>query len=351
MKVTIPGIKISAIGTCVPSNLILLDSFKEKYGFEDIERVSKTTGIFSIRETSSDITTSDLCVKAAKNLITNLKINPDEIDGIVFVSQTGDFKIPQTSHLIQDRLGLKPDTICFDLPIGCNGYIYGLFQASLLIQSHACNKVLVLAGDTNSKIINEKDRSVKLVFGDGGSATLIERNDKSEDMFFSIYSDGSGFKDLIIPAGGCRSPRSDNSKIVKEDKDGNIRSENDLYMDGMAIFNFAINKVPSIINETLDKVGWNKDDVDLFALHQANKFMIDYLRKKTKVLAEKMPVMIDGFGNTGSASIPILLSELYSNNIAVNCKKVILCGFGVGLSWGTIACDLSNTYITKPDIY
>jgi 3-oxoacyl-[acyl-carrier-protein] synthase-3 len=345
MKAKITGVKISAIATCVPKNKLDLLSLIDNFGESEVNKIINTTGVNSIRQSDKNTTTSDLCYLSSKKIIEQYNLNVDEIDGLIFVSQTGDYKMPQTSHILQSRLGLKEDTICYDLPIGCNGYIYGLFQASLLIQSTACKKVLVLSGDTTTKIINDKDRSLKMVFGDGGSSTLIEKGD--DDMSFIIYSDGEKYQDLIIKSGGCRFPYSESENILLTDADGNSRTNLDLYMDGMSIFNFAIKRVPVLIEEILNYNDWSKEDVDLFGLHQANKFMIDYLRKKTKISLDKMPVVVDGFGNTGPATIPILLTETLNDDNIFNYQKVILCGFGVGLSWGALSCDLSKTKIIK----
>jgi 3-oxoacyl-[acyl-carrier-protein] synthase-3 len=351
MNSTINNVCIKSIATCVPNNLIDLLDLGKQYGFTDVERVCKTTGINKIREASDNSTTSDLCIKAAEFIFKNEPGLKEKVDGIIFVSQTPDYKLPQTSHIIQHKLGMKQDTICFDMPIGCNGYIYGLFQASILISSTTCNNVLVLVGDTNTKLINKKDRSVRLVFGDAGTATIVGKKIEDSNLSFIIKSDGSGYQDLIIPGGGARNKFSKDSLTEKEDSEGNIRTECDLFMDGMAIFNFAIKCVPEIINETLFQSGWNKSHVSLFAIHQANKFMVDYIRKKTKVDEDKMPISIDGFGNTGAASIPLLLTERFASLLPNHLKKVILCGFGVGLSWGTVSCDLSKTRIYKTIIY
>jgi 3-oxoacyl-[acyl-carrier-protein] synthase-3 len=345
MRAKISGLKISAISACVPKTKLDLSSLVDDFGESEINRIIKTTGISSVRQVNNNTTTSDLCYLSSKRIIADCNIQPDAIDGLIFVSQTADYKLPQTSHILQSQLGLKEDTICYDLPIGCNGYIYGLFQASLLIQSSACKKVLVLSGDTTTKIINDKDRSLKMVFGDGGSSTLIEKGD--DDMSFIIYSDGERHQDLIIKSGGCRIPYSKVENELITDFDGNSRTNLDLFMDGMSIFNFAIKRVPALIEEILNYTNWNKEDIDLFGLHQANKFMIDYLRKKTKISMAKMPVVVDGFGNTGPATIPILLTETLNDDNILNYKKVILCGFGVGLSWGAISCDLSKTKIIK----
>jgi 3-oxoacyl-[acyl-carrier-protein] synthase-3 len=351
MKSSINNVSISSIATCVPKGSIDLIELGNKFGFPEVERVCKTTGIYSIREASENTTTSDLCLKAAELIFNKEPGLKEIIDGIVFVSQTADYKLPQTSHIIQHKLGLNSDTICFDMPIGCNGYIYGLYQASLLISSSSCNNVLVLVGDTTTKLINKKDRSVRLVFGDAGTATIVRKTFEKSNLSFIIKSDGSGYNDLIIPSGGSRSKFSVDSLIESNDQDGNIRSESDLFMDGMAIFNFAIKCVPEIINETLIQSGWGKEQVSLFAIHQANKFMVDYLRKKIQVDQDKMPIAIDGFGNTGPASIPLLLTERFSSLTTYELSKVILCGFGVGLSWGTVACDLIDTKIYKTIIY
>lgn len=345
MKVKINGLKISAISACVPKNQLDLYSLGDSFGESEVNKIINTTGIKSIRQADSQTTSADLCYLSSKEILETTKIDASEIDGLIFVSQTGDYKMPQTSHILQHRLGLKEDTICFDLPIGCNGYVYGLFQASLLIKSSACKKILVLCGDTITKIINDQDRSLKMVFGDGGSSTLVEKGD--DEMSFVIYSDGEKYQDLIIKSGGGRLPYSESDDDLIIDTDGNARKNSDLYMDGMSIFNFAITRVPVLIDEILQYTNWNKEDVDLFALHQANKFMIDYLRKKIKVPLHKMPVVVDGFGNTGPATIPILLTELLNENKSSKLEKVILCGFGVGLSWGAVSCNLTNTNIIK----
>ena len=209
-----------------------------------------------------------------------------------------------------------------------------------------CSNVLLLAGDTNSRLVNDKDRSLKLVFGDAGTATLITKGNK--EMCIVIHSDGSGFDKLIVPAGGFRKPISDSTKDLITDEDGNSRTEENIYMDGMEIFSFAISKVPKNIREVLDLQKWQCEDVTLFALHQANKFIIDCIRKRLKLPKELVPLNLQYVGNTGPASIPLLLSDVGCTSLNKSLKKVILCGFGVGLSWGTATCDLSETHFYKP---
>ena len=344
MKVKFNNLRISSISSCVPKDTLDFSTLMNSENVNEINKIIKTTGIDSVRIANDNTTTSDLCYLAAESLFSENQIDRTLIDGLIFVSQTGDYRLPQTSHILQHRLKLSTNTLCLDLPIGCTGYIYGIYQASLMIQSKSCKKVLLLAGDTTSKLINNQDKSTKMVFGDGASATLIEEG--NDDICCIIHSDGANFEQLIIPNGGCRNKHHTPSIELILDKDGNKRTLNDLYMDGMGIFNFAISKIPPLINEILEYNENYDKDIDTYILHQANKFMIDYLRKKTKISIEKMPLMVNGFGNTGANSIPLVLTELFSNNND-NLNRVLLCGFGVGLSWGAIICNLSNTKILK----
>ncbi len=199
-------------------------------------------------------------------------------------------------------MNLPKETVCLDIHYGCSGYIYGLFQAALWINSTACNNVLILVGENSSSLINPKDRSLRMVFGDCGTATLMK---KGQNTFgFVINSDGSGHDKLIIPAGGARKPFDEKTSLQYEDEDGNYRTEEDLFMDGMAIFNFAINEVPTNINNVIDFMTWDKQDVNLFALHQANKFIVNAIRKKMRLESKIVPFNVKDYGNTGPSTIP-----------------------------------------------
>lgn len=345
MKTTLKNIAITHIASVLPSRRIDLSGLGSLYGQSEVKKIIKTTGIKYIQKAAINTTSSDLCYHAAKKILE--KVDKEVIDGLIFVSQTRDFILPQTSHVLQDRLGLKEETFCLDVPMGCSGYIYGLLQAALLISSGSCENVLVLSGDTTTKIINDNDRASRMVFGDAGTATLLSRG--NYQMSFNIKAKGSGKNDLIVPAGGFRIPSSSETKITKTAEEGCSRSEEDLFMDGMAVFNFAITKVPKLINEFLVSLNWNKEELDAVILHQANKFMVDYVIKKTKLSNEKVALAVENYGNTGPASIPLTISDNYSNTNN-NLKKVLLTGFGVGLSWGACNCDLSQTLIIKPEI-
>lgn len=346
MKVVLDNIQIKAVSSWLPERRMRMSDLSEEFGANEVATIMRTTGIEEVRIADADMCSSDMCQRAAEHLIVKEGIDRAEIGGLVFVSQTTDWILPSTSVALQDRLGLSEDTVCMDVHYGCSGFIYGLFQAATWIATGACGMVLVLAGDTTSRMMNENDKSLRMVFGDCGTAMLVTSGTGS--VGFHIQSDGSGSNRLIVPAGGFRLPVSAATSELVWDEDKNGRTQNDLYMDGMAIFNFAITKVPKNINSLLGMMDWPKEEVGLYALHQANDFMVEYVRRKLKVPKEITPTNCRKYGNTGPASIPLLLSDVCSCPHSYNLSKVVMCGFGVGLSWGSAAADLSGTHFYEP---
>lgn len=346
MQTVIEKAKIKSVNSWLPENCVDLLSFASLYGDAEVKSIINATGIEKVRVADSKMTSSDMCSLAAEALFTQDNFDRSLIDGLVFVSQTTDWILPATSISLQDRLGLSKDTVCIDVHYGCSGYIYGLFQAASWIACGACKNVLVLAGDTTSRMINEHDKSLRLVFGDCGTATIVSQGDGQ--MGFHIQSDGSGADKLIVPAGGFRLPACEDTSILEWDEDKNGRTKNDLFMDGMAIFNFAITRVHKNINKLIDDMGWQKENVGFYGLHQANEFMVNYVRKKLKVSEDIAPVNVKNYGNTGPATLPLLMSDLCSGNHNYQLNKTILSGFGVGLSWGSVATDLSKTHFYSP---
>lgn len=346
MKTVIDNVCIKTVNSWLPETRVELTSFNPLYGEVEVASIIKATGVERIRVADSDMTSSDMCLRSADALFEQEGFDRSLIDGLVFVSQTTDWILPATSISLQDRLGLSKDTVCVDIHYGCSGYIYGLFQAASWISCGACENVLVLAGDTTSRMINEHDKSLRMVFGDCGTATIVSKGNKP--MGFHIQSDGSGSDRLIVPAGGFRLPISEETSVLEWDEDKNGRTQNDLFMDGMAIFNFAITKVHKNINTLIEDMGWQKEDVGFYGLHQANEFMVNYVRKKLKVAEELAPVNVKDYGNTGPATLPLLLSDLCSGEHNYNITKSIMSGFGVGLSWGSVATDLSQTHFYSP---
>jgi 3-oxoacyl-[acyl-carrier-protein] synthase-3 len=350
VKVKINGVKVRSISSCLPAFTLDMQSFAAQYGEIEVAKIIKTTGIRCVRVAKDGVTSSDLCLSAAQKLIKEESLNTDRIDGVVFVSQTPDYIIPQTSHLIQQRLNLRESTLCLDIRLGCSGYIHGLLQSAMLVQSGACDTVLLLSGDVTTSFINPLDRACRMVFGDAGTATVVERGESS--MVFAIYSDGLGAERLIIPAGGARKPRNVLTEAAVEVEDGNWRSENDLFMDGIEIFNFALKRVPALLHEVAEMAGWDKNQIGTYAIHQANKFMVETIRKRAQIEAHRMPIDVEKYGNTGPASIPLLLSSVgQMRQSEGRLTSSVLAGFGVGLSWGAVACQLDQTKIIEPFAY
>lgn len=344
MRVTIPNVAVTGITAAVPAGEFDLLGLSAEFGQAETERLIASTGIKKLRIAPAGVTTADLSVKAAEHLIAELNINRADIDGVVFASQTPDYIMPSTAVSLQHRLGLSTATVAFDINYGCSAYIYGLFQAAMLVNTGACKNVLVCAGDVITRYVNPADRSIRVVFGDASSATLITAG--SQSISFHFFSDGGGGKFLVIPAGGCRLPRTAETAIATEQENGNLRSQNDLYMDGMEVMNFALREVPKSVEQVLAQHGWQPAEVGMYGLHQANSFMINYIRRKMKLPAEAVPVAMAETGNTGPASIPLMLSitggALRQEN---RLEKAVLCGFGVGLSVGSAALNLSETVI------
>jgi len=321
MKTVMKGINVAGISVAVPKNELQLMSLGQQFGEKEVKRIMMSTGVESVRIAPESVKASDMCLAAAEGLIRKLHVDRSDIDAIVFVSQTPDYRMPATSAILQHRLGLNKKALAFDINYGCSAYIYGLFQASMLINAGGCSKVLVCAGDTITRFLDPNDQKVRLVFGDAGSATLVEKGNHSAS--FSIMTDGLGYDRLII-----------------DKKDG---QDDYLFMDGSAIMEFALREVPPIFNDVIQQLSWDKDDVGLVALHQANQFMVDYLRKKLKLPKEKVPVAVKHYGNTGPASIPLVLCHTVDQFSQSQKEKVVLSGFGVGLSWGAVGLSLENT--------
>lgn len=342
---TYKGVGIKAVAACVPKKISSNFDLGYLIPEEEIEKTVNNIGIKQKRFADLDVCSSDLCFKAAQKLIKDNNIDPNSIDMLLFLSQTPDYKIPATSPIIQHRLGLPKSTACLDLSLGCSGYVYGLSAAYAYASISGINRVLLLVGETFSKIVNPKDKINAPLYGDAGTATLIEKGDFNKSIF-ALYTDGSGENAVKIPAGQCRIPATTENLKEKVAEEGNVRSENEIFMDGMDVFNFAIKVVPKGIKEIIEIAGITLDEVDYIVFHQANRFMTDFFIKKLKFNSEKVPYCIDRYGNTSSASIPLtLVSELAGK--LLNKKTTLMCGFGAGLSWGTVLYEFRGCNISE----
>jgi len=336
------GIKISGISAVVPNNIVDNMAAHPKISKEEKKKIIKLTGVHEYRKAGANICTSDLCQKAAEILFEAMGIKPNTIDCILFVTQTPDYRLPSTACLLQDKLFCPKSTVAFDVNLGCSGFVYGLYIASSFIQSGGMNRVMLLCGDTQTKLGYKEDKNISFILGDAGTATIIEANSEAPPISMTLMTDGSRYDKLIVPAGGFRNPSTSSTRKIKNRADGGIRSEEHLFMDGMEIFNFSVTDVVRTIQTFMKKEHINISKIDYLVLHQANKFMTDKIARKLKFPLEKVPYSLKMFGNTSCASIPFTIVHHFSQMESSGKKHCLLSGFGVGLSWGVADIVLDN---------
>lgn len=331
MKVSLPRVRLVAVTASLPSKSQAMADLADRFGELEVRRIVHSTGVEAVR-IADGLTTGDLCLAAARHLLTATHTERASIDAVVVVTQTPDDLMPGVGVRLQHRLGLSRDVVAFDINYGCSGYIYGLYQAAMLIRAGGCRKVLLCTGDVTSKLLSCGDRNVRMVFGDAASASLIEAG---EDQFdFIIRSDGAGRDHLNTP-------------IRYEQGAAGSGQLGHLWMNGAEIMKFAMATVPPLVDELLDFCGLRKNDIRLFALHQANGFMLNYLRKCLGVERSTVPIDVKDVGNTGPSSIPLLLSRGAQRRDPLP-DVGVLCGFGVGLSLGAARVDLRHTRCIRP---
>ncbi len=335
--------RIAGICSAVPKRVVGIDELASLFGEEEAAKVAKSTGVFKRRVAGTGLCTSDFCLAAARRLLEDMKWDPTSIQALIFVSQTPDYRLPATACVLHGQLGMSKSCTAFDVNLGCSGYVYGLWLAAQFIQASGMQRVLLLVGDKLTPYLSQKDRSTYPIFGDAGTATAIERTPDSEKMFFSLASDGAGARNLMIPAGCCRMPNSAATSIRREFENGNYRSDEDLYMNGAEVFAFTLKEVPPMIDEILLSAQWQRESVNHFVFHQANRFMLDFLAKKMKLLPTKIPLSLQEYGNTSSASIPLTISACLRDQLTLpERQKIVLGGFGVGWSLGACATEMGS---------
>lgn len=342
------NVGITAMAAGVPSNRI--DNYHydlDLWPEEEVKKIVDKVGVFERRFADKLTCSSDLCYAAAEKLFEDNNIDKSEIDLLVFLSQTPDYRMPATSILLQDRLGLPTSTMAFDISLGCSGFVNALSIVYALMQNHGYRKALLLDGETRSKVYSRKDRREAYIFGDGGVAALIERDEKFGDSHFSINSDGSRGELIMIPGGGYRNMSS--IETLKEkvvDEYGNIRSDEQALMKGADVFNFVIVEIPKDIKRLITATNENLHEMDYYVFHQANSFINNYIAAKMKLDQGKIPWSIQKYGNTSSVSVPLtIVSELKDKMEGE--KKLMLSAFGVGMAWATaivpfVDCKISD---------
>ena len=329
------GVGVTALAGAVPQRIINNYEYTDYFPADQVKEVVDKVGIFERRFADKDTCSSDLCFAAAEKLIADNNVNKEEIDLLVFISQTPDYRMPATSITLQHRLGLSNSCIAFDINLGCSAFLYGMSVVYSMMQGGTIRKALILDGETRSKVYSPKDRRSAFIFGDGGVAALVECDAKFGHSWFSLNSDGSRADLIMIPAGGYRHMSS--VETLKEkviDEYGNIRSDEQGYMRGGDVFNFVIREIPRDIKKTIQYAGKTNDDFDYIVFHQANNFINSYIAKKMKLDKAKIPSSIAKFGNTSSVSVPLtIISELKGKMGGE--KTLLMSAFGVGMTWAT----------------
>ncbi|CAD5253125.1 MULTISPECIES: 3-oxoacyl-ACP synthase III family protein [unclassified Imperialibacter] len=341
------GIGISGLSAAVPANTIDNLGYQNGlFGKEAAHDIVSKTGIFERRFAPPGMCASDLCFAAAEKLLADLSIDRSEIDLVLFISQTPDYRMPATSVLLQNRLGLSKQTAAFDVNLGCSAFVYGLSIAFSFLQQGGFRKVLLLDGETRSRVYSENDRKVAYLFGDGGVAAVLERNKKFGDSYFSLNSDGSRENLIKIDAGGYRKPSSvDTVASRMVDDFGNVRSEEHGYMNGADVFNFVIDEIPKDLRRLSEYAETDLHSLDYYIFHQANSYMNNYLVKKLKIPVHKVPTSLERFGNTSSVSIPLTIVDKLKLQLRES-NNVLLCGFGVGMSWASAILEMRDCQIS-----
>jgi len=327
---------IKAIRSFLPEKKLTNEQLAEQFGDWHAGQILSKTGVAVRGVAAENECASDLGVAAAKRLFDEGVCAPDEIDFLIFCTQSPDYFTPTTACLMQDRLGLKTSCGAVDINQGCSGYIYGLALAKSLVEAGTARTVLLVTADTYTKFINLRDRSLLTLFGDGAAATLVRSVEAEKELVgpFVLGTDGRGANQIIVKAGGLRCPPNAETAVESQDSSGNWRSDQNLFMDGADVFSFALRTVPPTLQELLGKSGLTIDQIDFMIPHQANKFVLERLRAKLKFPADKFWIDMEKCGNTVSSTIPIALESALQQGRVKRGDRVALVGFGVGYSWG-----------------
>lgn len=323
---------VKGISYYLPENVVTNEDLVEEFPEWTVDKISKKVGISERHVTGEDETAGDMAVKAAEKLFIDKGIDRSIIDFVLLCTQSPDYHLPSTSCIIQNRLGLSTRCGAFDFNLGCSGYEYGLAVAKGLVVSGIAKNILLLTAETYTKYVHPQDKGNRTIFGDGATATLISESGYAEIGEFCLGTDGSGAEQLIVKTGCARHFQLANDYQI--DEEGGVHSSDNLYMNGKAIFDFTSDVVPPLIDETLQKNGLTMDDVNLFVFHQANKYMINYIRKLMGIDKERFYIFMENVGNTVSSTIPIALCEAEKEGKLKG--NIVLAGFGVGLSYGAV---------------
>lgn len=333
---------------------------EERHSFDDeplywnnnetlCKRLKKMIGFGDRYWAKPETTSADLCCDAAARLLDAMKIYAEDIDAIISVTQTPDYLMPGNAHVLHERLKLPKSCTALDIELGCSGFLFALQNAYMMIECGA-KRVLIVAGDTLSKTVNAKDRTEAPLFCDVGSACIVERGKDETYSYFSLRSDGTGVQKMLQPAGGYRIASTEETRKEKADKEGNIRSDENFYMNGLEVFNFTLSEQPPLLRDILKQSRKTKEEIDYFVFHQGNSYIVENLAKNLKLPPEKVPVVFPEYGNQSCASVPGTICAALPDKLSDK-KQMIFQVFGIGLSWGACQLELNDPTILPPVIY
>lgn len=339
------NIIIKGLACCVPEQTVKTTEYTEQFGQNKVEKFIKMTGVRETHHAIEKQTASDLAFIAAEQLLK--QIDKSEIGVLIFVTETPDYITPSTAFVLQHRLGIPSDSICFDINLGCSGFVSGFNTLMALMNSSNAKKGLMLFGDTMTKKLSPEDRSICMLLGDAGGALLLEKRENAPRISTVYRSDGSNYNLAIIPAGGSRRPDAENKRVLAED--GNMRSPYDFYMDGANIFFFSTTDASNLVKEYLEFTEQGEENFDALVLHQANELIMKTFAKRVGFPMQKVPVSIQMFGNTVGSCIPITMVNEYAGK-DLGTLRLLMSGFGVGLSLGLVDANIDSSCIL-PLIY
>lgn len=335
------GIKVSGIACAVPSNEVKTESYKPIFGDEEVEKFMDMTGVRASRRTFEHQTASDLGYRAAKELLAKKNIDVNEIGALIFSSHSPDYRRPATAFVLQYRLGIPKEAVCYDISLGCSSLVVGMQTLASIMSTSDMKYGLLFVGDTAGKSVCPTDRSSAMLFGEAGAVMLLEKTGNDKDRINAlIRSDGSGFRYMIVPGGGYRNLHASEELVMCED--GNERSLMNSFIQGTAVFTFTIFDVPRLIKDFFAQTGTSPYDYDCYAFHQANLYILKQIAKKTKIPFDRMPITLDRYGNTSGASAILSLCDRYALSTEKKTLKIMACGFGIGISLGTTSFELNT---------
>ena len=333
--------RIEAIAYALPAAMLTNEQLKQEYPDWDFERLGKRAGVFTRHIAAKDETALDFVFRACEQLESEGSLRKEEIDALIFCTQSPDYIMPPNSSILHGKLGLSSSVMAFDITLACSGYVYGLQLADSLIRSGSARRVLLATSDTYSRYIHPGDRATRCLFGDGGAVSIISAAaGKSGIRAIRCGTAGRHYEKFIIPAGGMRQECSAETCRIMTDRSGNTRTAEHIRMDGLGVLSFFNSTVPSAVKEILAANQLQMSDIDLFVFHQASQIVLDTLCTALEIPQEKMVFDLADVGNLVSASIPVALKRAFERGQARNGQSALLCGFGVGLSWGTALVDL-----------